>query len=105
MKISKARLKQIIKEELEKTVDEGRYSDYDWNLPGNPSPMDVYDMQQRYDSAKPKISKKSSEEPSPEEQEENWKEFSRVMPIEAAAATPSLKQAIMIHGQERWPAP
>lgn len=102
MKITKSQLKKIIKEELEKVIDEGRYSDYDWNIPGNPSPMDVYDMQQRYDRAKPKKSKKSSDEPSPEEQEENWREWQDLHPYEQAS--PSQKQSIMKHGKQGWPA-
>lgn len=101
MKITKSQLKQIIKEELEKVVDEGRYS-YDWNIPGNPSPMDDYDMQQRYARAKPKKSKKSSDEPSPEEQEENWREWQDLHPYEQIS--PSQKQSIMKHGKQGWPA-
>ena len=103
MKITKSQLKQIIKEELEKVVDEGRYSDYDWNMPGNPSPMDVYDMQQRYDRARQRKSKKPSGEPSAEEQKANWREWQDLHPYEEV--TPSQKASIMRNGKAGWPAP
>ena len=74
MKITKTQLKQIIKEELQKVVDEGRYYNYDWNDPDAPSPMDDYDNQQRYARARPKPSSKPSDQPSAEEQEANWRE-------------------------------
>lgn len=103
MKITKSQLKEIIKEELQKVVDEGRYYNYDWNDPNAPSPMDDYDNQQRYARARPRKSEKPSDEPSPEEQEANWREWQDLHPYEQVS--PSQKRAIMKHGKERWPAP
>ncbi len=99
MKITKSQLKQIIKEELEKAIDEG----YDWSFPGAPSPMDDYDNQQRFARARSSKSKKPSDEPTDEEQEKNWREWQDLHPYEQVS--PSQKQAIMKHGKERWPAP
>ena len=103
MKITKETLRQIIREEIQKIAAEGRYSDYDWNIPGNPSPMDVYDMQQRYDRARQRKAAKPSDEPSPEEQEANWREWQDLHPYEQVS--PSQKQAIMKNGKDSWPAP
>ena len=102
MKITKSQLKQIIKEELQKVVGEGRYYNYDWNDPNAPSPMDDYDNQQRYARARPRKSEKPSDEPSAEEQEANWREWQDLHPYEQAS--PSQKQAIMKNGKQGWPA-
>ena len=85
------------------SMAEGRYSDYDWNMPGNPSPMDVYDMQQRYDRARQRKSAKSSDEPSAEEQRANWSEWQDLHPYEEVS--PSQKASIMRNGRAGWPAP
>ncbi len=101
--LSKIELDHILQMKGPLAMGEGRYSDYDWNIPGNPSPMDVYDMQQRYDRARQRKSKKPSGEPSAEEQKANWREWQDLHPYEEV--TPSQKASIMRNGKAGWPAP
>lgn len=94
---------RVIELHPSRSMSEGRYYNYDWNDPNAPSPMDDYDMQQRYDRARQRKSEKPSGEPSAEEQKANWREWQDLHPYEEVS--PSQKASIMRNGKAGWPAP